>query len=168
MICFKLLRHKRRMDGHGRAYHDSGAAYISIISILVESAAVYAASCVIWAVLSFTGNPAGLWFNGVVASAAVCMIRIIVCLMSADTGLPVLVSIMDYPSHLHGPRLYTQTPGRNLLPDVGLPASFCQYPAGIKLEYQRSDSGVATALAGSHVSAQAGQSRGFRFYACEG
>jgi hypothetical protein len=90
------------MDSHGRAYHDSGAAYISIISILVESAVVYAAACVVWAVLSFTGSPAGLWFNGVVSSAAVCIIIIIVWWMHPDTGVLVLVSIMDHPSHLHG------------------------------------------------------------------
>jgi hypothetical protein len=74
MICFKLLLQRRRLASQSGALRANGKVYLSVVAILVESAAPYALCSWIWVVLSFTRSFALDWFDGVFIAASVCFL----------------------------------------------------------------------------------------------
>jgi hypothetical protein len=71
MICVKLLSHKRQMVNPAKAFKDNGVTYITIVGVLIESAAVYSGTCLIYVILTATSSPAAAWFGGVLSAASV-------------------------------------------------------------------------------------------------
>jgi hypothetical protein len=70
-ISLKLFLHKRQMAKHSTGHQTSDAYHMTIIGILVESAAFYSGSCLIFVILDATGSPSLTWFNGVFSAALV-------------------------------------------------------------------------------------------------
>jgi hypothetical protein len=77
MICLKLLRHNRQLSSIQPQLSQrcgTKVTYVSIVGILVESAAVYSAACFIFVILTATNSPAQSWFGGVISAASVSSI----------------------------------------------------------------------------------------------
>jgi hypothetical protein len=54
---------------------DNTKVYLSLVAIIVESAATYVVCSWIWVALFITNNPAIVWFTGILNAASVCSLR---------------------------------------------------------------------------------------------
>jgi hypothetical protein len=71
MIATKLLLHRRRMTHNHVRMPGSADVYISTIGMLVESAAPYSVSLVVFVILRGTNNRNYAWFEGVMMAMSV-------------------------------------------------------------------------------------------------
>jgi hypothetical protein len=77
MIAFKLLQHRRALNKHGLAASASGLGYISLASVLAESAVVYTIATIAYIPMIRLEAPVELWWGQVVDSLAVRVVRFI-------------------------------------------------------------------------------------------
>jgi hypothetical protein len=96
-ISLKLFLHKRQMAKQFIGKRTSDANYVSILGILMESAAFYSGSCLIFVILDVTGNPSSVWFSGVLSAASVSVPVLYDAIQLAQYSL-VSVPILDYPT----------------------------------------------------------------------
>jgi hypothetical protein len=74
MIAGRLLLHRHRMRaaiGISQSSMRRGGQYLTIASVLIESAFVYAGICTIFVILLQKKSPAVGWWNGLITAASV-------------------------------------------------------------------------------------------------
>jgi hypothetical protein len=81
MIAFKLLQHRRALNKHGLAASANGLGYISLASILTESAILYTIATAAFIPMIRLNIPVQIWWGQVVNSLAV---RVFCSISSTD------------------------------------------------------------------------------------